>query len=176
MHVPDLKHEFEISPHILLQVVICGIHKVTEFAPQNVVEVLWNEFRFNAFPKELSSVTMVLPLLLFQCPPPCGGIAFQVRLGKLHSWMSSNLNDMYIILHFSKPSIHNLSVMSTIKVPKLGWLISRIFGWPPFEGRDQLTEVGPIHFEEDCQLFQGEYDRALLFLFTFELLLVFPGS
>jgi hypothetical protein len=28
---------------------------------------------------------MVLPLLLFHRPPPCGGIAFQVGLGKLHN-------------------------------------------------------------------------------------------
>jgi hypothetical protein len=35
-------------------------------------------------------------------------------------------------------------------------LVSRIFGRPPFEGRNQLTEVGSIHFEEDFQLFRGE--------------------
>jgi len=39
MHVPDFKHEVEISPHILPQVFISGIHKVTEFAPQDVVRI-----------------------------------------------------------------------------------------------------------------------------------------
>jgi len=94
MHVLDFKHEFEISLHILPQVVICGIHKVAEFVPRDVVEIPWNEFELDAFLKEFPSVTMVLPLFLSQCPPPCGGVAFQVRLGKLHSRMPSNLGTM----------------------------------------------------------------------------------
>jgi hypothetical protein len=80
MHVPDLKHEFGISPHILPQVLIYGIHKVTEFAPQDVVEVPWDKFGLNAILEKLLSVAMVLPFLLSHCPPPCGGIAFQVGL------------------------------------------------------------------------------------------------
>ncbi len=39
MHVLDLKHEFGISPHILQQVVIYGIHKVAESTPQDVVGI-----------------------------------------------------------------------------------------------------------------------------------------
>jgi hypothetical protein len=126
--MPDLKHEFEISPHILPQILICGIHKVTKVAPQDVIGVPWDKFDLNAILEELPSVAMGLPLLLSHCPPPCGDIAFQVELGKLHGRMSSNLGDMYIILHFSKPSIHNLSVVGTIKIPRLSRLISHIFG------------------------------------------------
>jgi hypothetical protein len=37
---------------------------------------------------------MVLPLLLSHCPPPCGDIAFQIGLNKLHGGMSSNLGGM----------------------------------------------------------------------------------
>jgi hypothetical protein len=37
---------------------------------------------------------MVLPFLLSHCPPPNGGIAFQVGLGKLHGRMSSDLGGM----------------------------------------------------------------------------------
>jgi hypothetical protein len=156
MHVPDLKHEFGISPHILLQVLICDIHKVAEFAPRDVVGVPWDKFGFNAALEELPSVTVVLPFLLSHYPPPSGGIAFQVGLGELHSRMSSNLGGMQIILHFDKPSIHNLSVTGTVKVLGFGQLKSRIFERPPFEGRNQLTEIGPIHFEEGLQLFRGE--------------------
>ncbi len=94
MHVPDLKHEFGISPHILPQILICGIHKVTEFAPRDVVGIPWDKFGFNTILEELLSVAMVLPLLLSHCPPACGGIAFQVGLVKLHDRMSSNLGDM----------------------------------------------------------------------------------
>jgi hypothetical protein len=94
-------------------------HKVTEFAPQDVVRVPWDKFGFNAVLEELPNVAMVLPLLLSHCPPPCGGIAFQIGLGKLHGRMSSNLGGMYIILHLNKPNIHNLLVMNTIKVPRL---------------------------------------------------------
>jgi hypothetical protein len=83
--VPDLEHEFEISRHILPQVIICDIQKVTEFAPPNVVKIPWNKFGLDVFLEEFPSVTMVLPFLLSHCPPPCGGIAFQVGLGKFHS-------------------------------------------------------------------------------------------
>ncbi len=83
-------------------------------------------------------------------------IAFQVGLGELHNRMPSDLGGMQIILHFGKPSIHNLSVVGAIEVPKFGRLESRILGWPPFEGHNQLIKIGPIHFEEDFQLFQGE--------------------
>jgi hypothetical protein len=154
--VPDLKHEFGISPHILPQVFICGIHKVTEFAPRDVVEIPWNEFRLKAFLKELPCVAMVLPLLLFHSSPPCGGITLQVGLGKLHGRMPSHLGGMYIILHLGKPSIHNLSITGTIEIPELGRLKPFTLGVPRFEGRHQLTKVGPIHFEEDFKLLQGE--------------------
>jgi hypothetical protein len=128
MHVLNLKHEFEISLHILPQILICGIHKVTKFAPRNVVEIPRNKFGSNAILEELPNVTMALPLLLSHCPPPCGDIAFQVQLGKLHGRMSSNFGGMYIILHLHKPNIHNLSVVGTIEVLGLGRLISRILG------------------------------------------------
>jgi hypothetical protein len=176
MHVPDFKHEFGIILQILPQVVICDIHKVAKFAPRDVVGILWDKFGFNTFFKEFPSVTMVLPLLLSHCPPPCGGIAFEVGLGKLHGRMPFNLGGMQIILHFGKPSIHNLSVAGTIEVPSLGRLKPRIFGCYSFEGRHQLIEVGPIHFEEEFQLFMGEKDRAPLLLFTFRLILVLLGS
>jgi hypothetical protein len=156
MHVSDVKHEFQISPHILPQVFICGIHKVTELAPQDVVEIPWNKFRLEMFFKELSSVAMVLPLLLPHGSPPCGGITLQVGLGKLHGRMPSHFGGMYIILHLGKPSIHNLSVTDTIKIPRLGRLKPFTFGGPRFEGRHQLTKVGPIHFEEDFKLLRGE--------------------
>jgi hypothetical protein len=94
MYVPDLEHEFGVSLHILPQIFICGIHKVTKFAPGDVVEVPWNKFGLNAFLEELPSVTMVFPFLLSHCLPPCGGIAFQVRLGKLHGQVPSNLGGM----------------------------------------------------------------------------------
>jgi hypothetical protein len=69
MHVPNLKNEFEINPHILPQVFISGIHKVTKFAPQDVVKIPWNNFELDVFFEEFPSVAMVLPLLLSQCPP-----------------------------------------------------------------------------------------------------------
>jgi len=92
--VPDLKHEFGIGPHILLQVIICGIHKVMELAPQDVVGIPWNKLRLKAFFKELPSVAMVLPFLLSHRPPPCDGIAFQIGLSKLHGGMPLNLGGM----------------------------------------------------------------------------------
>jgi hypothetical protein len=140
----------------LLQVFICGIHKVTKFAPRDVVEVPWDKFGLHTVLEELPNITMVLPFLLSHYPPPCGGIAFQVGLGKLHGLVLSNLGGMQIILHFCKPSIHNLSVTSTIEVPGFGWLELCILGCSSFEGRNQLTKVGPIHLEEDFQLFLGE--------------------
>jgi hypothetical protein len=120
MHVPDLKHEFGVCPHVLPQVVICGIHKVAEFTPRDVIEVPWNELKLNAFLKEFPSVAMVLPFLLSHSLPPCGGITLQIRSGKLHSRMSSNLGSMNIVFHFHKPSIHNLLVADTIEIPGFG--------------------------------------------------------
>jgi hypothetical protein len=52
----------------------------------------------------------------------------------------------------------------------------RIHGWSSFEGHHQLTELEPIRFEEDFQLFRGEWDRTLLLLFIFELILVLSGT
>jgi len=156
MHVPDLKHEFEVSLHIFPQIFICGIHKVAKFTPRDVIGVPWDKFGLDVFFEEFPSVAMVLPFLLSHYPPPCAGIAFQVGLGKLHSRVPSNLGDMQIILHFCKPSIHNLSVAGTIEVLGLGWLELHILGCSSFEGHNQFTEVGPIHFEKDFQLFLGE--------------------
>jgi hypothetical protein len=156
MHVPDLEHEFRVSPHILPQVFICGIHKVTKFAPRDLVEVPWDKFGFDTVLEELPSVAMVLPFLLSHYPPPCGGIAFQVGLGKLHGRVPSNLGDIQIVLHFYRPSIHNLLVTGTIEVPGFGWLEPCILGCSSFESCNQLTKVRPIHLEEDFQLFLGE--------------------
>jgi hypothetical protein len=90
----DLKHEFGICPHILTQVVVCSIHKVTEFAPRDVIGILWNEFGLDALFNEFLGIAMVLPFLLSHCPPPCEGISLQVGLGKLHGRMSPNLGGM----------------------------------------------------------------------------------
>jgi hypothetical protein len=125
----DIKYEFGISPHILLQIFICGIQKVTKFAPRDIVRVPWDKFGIDTVLEELPNVAMVLPLLLSHCPPPCGDIAFQVRLGKLHGRMPFNLSGMQIILHFHKPSIHNLSVAGTIEVLGFGWLEHCILGY-----------------------------------------------
>ncbi len=97
----------------------------------------------------------VATFLLFHCPPPCGGIAFQVGLGKLHGRVSSNLGGMQIILHFRKPSIHKFSVTGTIEISRFGWFEPRILGCSSFEGRNQLTKIELIHLEEDFQ-FLGE--------------------
>jgi hypothetical protein len=94
MHVLNLQHEFGISPHILPQVIICDIHKVAEFAPRDVIGIPWNKLGLDTFLEELPSVTMVLPFLLFHCPPPCGGITFQVGLGKFHGRVPANLGGM----------------------------------------------------------------------------------
>jgi hypothetical protein len=70
--------------------------------------------------------------------------------------MPSNIGGMQVILHFSKLSIHNLFVAGTIKILGFGRLKFHILGCSSFEGRNQFTEVSPIHFEEDFQLFLGE--------------------
>jgi hypothetical protein len=57
--------------------------------------------------------------------------SMQSLLYKLHGRMPSNLGGMYVILHFGKSSIHNLSVMGTIEVPGLGRLISQVLDGPP---------------------------------------------
>ncbi len=94
MHVPDLKHEFGISPHILPQVLVCGIHKVKKFAPRDVVGISQDKFSLHVVLEKLLSVAMAFPFLLSHCPPPCGGIAFQVGLGQLHGGMPSDLGGM----------------------------------------------------------------------------------
>jgi len=76
------------------QIFIRGIHKVTKFASKNVVGVPWNKFRLELLLEELPCVAVVLPLLLLDRPPPCGGITFQVGLGKLHGGIPSNLGGM----------------------------------------------------------------------------------
>ncbi len=96
---------------------------------------------------------MVLTLVLLHRPPPSGSI---VGLSKLHGGMPTNLGGMYVVFHFSKPSIHNFSVSGTIEVPGLGRLKPFTLGGPRFEGRHQLTKVGLIHLEEDFKLLRGE--------------------
>jgi hypothetical protein len=61
------------------------------------------------------------------CPPPCGGIAFQIGLSKLHDRVPSNLGGMQIILHFCKPSIHNLRLREPSKFPGCaGWNLASL--------------------------------------------------
>ncbi len=62
MHVPNLKHELGVSLHIMPQIFIGGIRKVTKFAPRNVVGVPWNKFRLEPLLEELPYVTVVLPV------------------------------------------------------------------------------------------------------------------
>jgi hypothetical protein len=155
MHVPDLKHEFGINPHILPQVNICGIHKVVEFALRDVIRIPWNKLKFDAFLKELPNVAMVFPFLLPHCPPPCGGITFQVRLGKFHGRMWSNLGGMQIISILASQGSTTFRSWAPSKFPV--WPIKILHLWILlFEGRSQFTEIEPIHFEEDFQLFLGE--------------------
>ena len=66
MHVLDLKHEFGISPHVLPQVLIWGIHEVAKLALRDVVRIPWDKFGLDTVLKEFPLVAMALPLLLFQ--------------------------------------------------------------------------------------------------------------
>ncbi len=125
----------------------CCIHKVVEFTSWNVVRIFWNEFQLNEFLEEFPCVSMGLPFLLPHCPPPCGSVTLQIGLGKFHSRMSPNFGDMKVVFHFCKPSIHNLPILNPIKIPRLNGLESHIFRWSSFEGCNQLSEIGPIHFE-----------------------------
>jgi hypothetical protein len=140
----------------LQRILIRGIHKVTEFTPRDVIEISQDEFRLNVVLEKLPRVAMVLPLLLSHRPPPCGGIAFQVGLGKLHGGMSAHLGGMYIVIHLRKPRIHNLAIAGTIEVPGLGRLKPFTLGDSRFESRHQLTKVGPPHFEKYFKLLWGE--------------------
>jgi hypothetical protein len=70
--------------------------------------------------------------------------------------MLTNLGSMYVVFHLGKPSIHNFSVSGTIEVPGLGRLKPFTLGGPRFEGRHQLTKVGPIHLQEDFKLLRGK--------------------
>jgi hypothetical protein len=54
-------------------------------------------------------------------------------------------------------------------------LESHTFQRSSFEGHNQLTEIGPIHLEQDFQLFRGEKDRGWLLLFTFMIIMVLLG-
>jgi len=98
---------WERVTHILPQVLICGIHKVTKFAPRNVVGVFRDEFRLNVIREKLPHIAMDLALVLPHRPPPSGGIALQVGLSKFQGGMPTNLGGMYVVFHFGKPSIHN---------------------------------------------------------------------
>jgi len=73
---------------------------------------------FEKFP----CVAMGFCFLLPYCPLPCGGIALQIRLGKFHGKMPTNLGGMKVIFHFRKPNIHNLSIPGPIKSPGLSEL------------------------------------------------------
>ncbi len=122
-------------------------HKVTKFTPWNVVRILWNEFWLNMFLEEFPCVAIGLPFLLPHCLPPCGGIALQIRLGKFHGRMPTNLGGMKVIFHFRKPNIHNLLILSPIQILELSGLEPYTFGWSSLEGCYQFVEIGPIHFE-----------------------------
>jgi len=71
---------------------------------------------------------MGLPFFLPHGPPPCGGIALQIGLGKFHGRMPTNLGGMEVFFHFRKPNIHNLSVLGPIKVPGPSELEPHTFG------------------------------------------------
>jgi hypothetical protein len=77
-------------------------------------------------------------------------------LGKFHGGIPSNLGGMQVVVHLRKLSIHNLAVAGTIEIPGLGRLKPFTLGGSRFEGRHQLTKVGPSHLEEYFQLLLGE--------------------
>ncbi len=110
---------------------------------------------------------MVLPFVLPHHLPPCGGIAFQIELGKFNNRMFPNIGGMNVIFHIHKPNIHNLSVSNPIKVPGLNVLEAHTFRRASFEGRNQLRVIGPIDLEQNLQLFRGEKDYGWLLLFIF---------
>jgi hypothetical protein len=70
---------------------------------------------------------MVLPFLLPHRPPPCGGIALQIRLGKFHCRMFLNFSDMNVVFHICKLSIYNLPVSDPIEVSRLCGLEAHTF-------------------------------------------------
>jgi hypothetical protein len=79
-----------------------------------------------------------------------------VGVGKLHGGIPSNLGGMNIIIHLRKPSIYNLTVAGTIEVPRFSRLEPFTLGGSRFEGRHQLTKVGPPHLEKYFKLLLGE--------------------
>jgi len=54
---------------------------------------------------------------------------------------------MNVIFHFHKPNNYNLQISDLIKIPRFNKLESHTFQWSSFQGRNQLNEIGPIHFE-----------------------------
>jgi hypothetical protein len=98
----NFKHEFGVGPHILTQIVIVYIHKVTKFASRNVVGILWDEFRLNTLLEEFPCVARGLPFFLPHRPPPCGGIALQIGLGKFDGRMPTDLGGMKVIFHYNQ--------------------------------------------------------------------------
>ncbi len=142
MHMSNFKHKFGVRLHILAQVVICCVHKVTKFASWDVIKILWNEFQFDAFFEEFPSIAMVLPFLLPHHPPPCGSIAFQIRMGKFHGRVSPNFGGMKVVFHFCKPNIYNLQISDPVKIPWLSMLESYTFRWSSFKVATNLVKSG----------------------------------
>ncbi len=68
-------------------------------------------------------------------------------MGKFHGQMSFDLIGIKVVFHFRKLNIYNLLILDPIKIPKFSKLESHTFQWSSFEGHNQLSEIGPIHFE-----------------------------
>jgi hypothetical protein len=60
-----------------------------------------------------------------------------------------------------------------IKIPRLSGLESYTFRGSSFKGFNQLSEIGPIHSQQNFQLFSHEKKYGMLFLFTFMIITIF---
>jgi len=69
------------------------------------------------------------------------------RIGQVPRSMSPNFGNMKVVFHFRKPNIYNLPILDFVKIPRFNRLESYTFWWSSFEGYNQLSEIGPIHFE-----------------------------
>jgi hypothetical protein len=86
--------------------------------------------------------------------------------------VSPNFGDMNVVLHFLKPNINNLLISDPIENLKISKLESYTFRRSSFEDCNQFSEIGPIDFNQNLQLFWGEKDYGWLLLFIFMVIAV----
>ncbi len=127
-----------------------SVENVVALAPNEIVEKqVWaGEDVVEAYEVDVDRIEMVLERIILMIEEPKIVVIVIVLLEQKNENEDVEPHAHILVVHLRKRSIHDLAVTGTIEVLGLSRLKPFTLGSSRFEGRHQLTKVGPSHLEE----------------------------